>query len=154
MRIDDDGEIESVRLQTYRDGDGNTALWADLSTLPNARHEGVIFSLNAFPSRDLVPEDDAITLTLRLHGLDLECPCEPADAALRLYVHGTAESSLYQASRLNVVVENIERQRQDRVRITGRFDAELLFHRELDGPPDQTDRLRVEASFDVVSDPR
>jgi len=154
MRVDDDGEIESVKLQTYRDGEGNTAQWADLSTIPTARHDGVIFSINAFPSSDLMPEDDAITLTMRLPGLDLECPCEPAEAALRLYVHGTAESSLYQASSLNVMVEKIERQRQDRVRIAGRFDAELVFYPELDGPPDQTDRLRVEASFDVISDRR
>lgn len=154
MRVDDDGEIESVKLQTYRDGDGNTALWADLSSIPNARHEGVIFSLNAFPSRDLIPEDDAITLTMRLPSLDLQCPCEPADAAMRLYSHGTMESSLYQASSPNVVVEKIERQRQDRVRVVGRFDAELAFYPELDGPPDQADRIRVEGSFDVVSDPR
>jgi len=153
MRIHDDGEIESVRLHTYRDKDGNTALWRDLSNSPNPASRGIVVVIHAFPTRDLIPEDDAISLSMRLPSLDPQCPCTPEEAGLRLYLDGDMEASLYRSPSPDVIVEKIEQQRQGRVRLVGRFSADMAFYHQLDGSPDPTDTLRVEGRFDVVTDP-
>ncbi|TVS17356.1 MAG: hypothetical protein EA417_07035 [Gammaproteobacteria bacterium] len=153
MRIDDDGDIESVRLNTYRNKDGNTALWRDLSNSQNPASRGIVVAIHAFPTRELLAEDDAISLSMRLPSLDLQCPCTPEEAGLRLYLDGDMEASLYRSLSPDVVVETIEQQRQGRVRLVGRFSADMAFYQRLDGPPDLTDTLRVEGRFDVVSDP-
>ncbi|MCC5868139.1 MAG: hypothetical protein JJU27_06470 [Gammaproteobacteria bacterium] len=152
MRIHDDGEIESVRLHTYRDKDGNTALWADLSNSPNPASRGIGLYIHAFPTREMLAEDDAISLSMRLPSLDLQCPCTPEEAGLRLYLDGDMEASLYRSLSPDVIVEKIERQRQGRVRLVGKFSADMAFYQRLDGPPDPTDTVRVEGRFDVVTD--